>query len=327
MTHSIVDLFYALKQSNRSEPNRFTVRPLPGIANHKVGISAEGYPVFFVQCENPRGLKTLDCDLEFIKVQYNRACELINEQQETVVGDYTVILLQSDTIELQGYFLEIVYLLVGKLGDKPSLGDLKTEVDRIINLFSKFNKPATKTVQGLWAELLTIQNSANPEYLIQSWHHAVTDTFDFNDGIDKIEVKSTSKGKRVHRFSLEQLTPNKNSRLIIVSLFVIETGKGKSVIDLIAMLGEKISAEALMKVNEIVTATLGKDFEKSFHVFFDYQHAVDNIGYFDSNAIPSIAPQLLRQEISNVKFDCDLTYITPLDGIDYESTLHVALFS
>ena len=73
--------------------------------------------------------------------------------------------------------------------------DLKIEIEKLINLFTKFSKPALKTIQGLWAELLIIEQSKNPDYLIQSWHSSTTDKYDFNDGIDKIEVKSTFKSR------------------------------------------------------------------------------------------------------------------------------------
>ena len=63
-----------------------------------------------------------------------------------------------------------------------------------------------------------------------SWHTSPNDKFDFNDGKDKIEVKSTKTVRRVHKFSLEQLHPNINSNLIIASVFVIETGHGKTIL-------------------------------------------------------------------------------------------------
>ena len=89
-----------------------------------------------------------------------------------------------------------------------------------------------KTIQGLWAEMLIIEQSKNPEYLIRSWHSSPNSKFDFNDGQNKLEIKSTSQTKRIHSFSYEQTIPNPNSKLLIASIKVIETGVGKSILDL-----------------------------------------------------------------------------------------------
>lgn len=63
------------------------------------------------------------------------------------------------------------------------------------------------SIQGLWAELFVISIASNPEYLLKAWHSSLNDVYDFNDGIDKIEVKSTSKSHRIHKFSYDQLSP------------------------------------------------------------------------------------------------------------------------
>ena len=92
------------------------------------------------------------------------------------------------------------------------------------------SQPTKKALQGLWAELLVIERSKSPAYLLQSWHVSPNDKFDFNDGIDKIEVKSTRNVRRIHTFSLEQLHPNVNANLLIASVFVIETGHGRTIL-------------------------------------------------------------------------------------------------
>jgi UDP-3-O-[3-hydroxymyristoyl] N-acetylglucosamine deacetylase/3-hydroxyacyl-[acyl-carrier-protein] dehydratase len=116
-------------------------------------------------------------------------------------------LLKTDIEYLQEYFLKIVFVLLRNLSDKPLLKDLKIEIDKLINLFSKFTKPPLKTIQGLWAELLIIEQSKNPDYLIQSWHNSSSDKYDFNDGIDKIEVKSEG-----YLNNLELRFPNEPAR-------------------------------------------------------------------------------------------------------------------
>ena len=216
--------------------------------------------------------------------------------------------------------------MVKKLSSNPKLKTLKIEVEKLITLFSKFSKPAQKTIQGLWAELLVIEQSSNPDYLIQAWHSLATDKFDFNDGADKVEVKSTAKSRRVHNFSIEQLNPNKNSNLIIASVFAVETGLGKNIFDLVELIKQRLKNDTFVnRVNEIIVQTLGKDFEKSFEMFFDYQNAVDTLAFYKSEDIPKIALTNIPLELSNIRFDSDLTNTSTIKKLKTKSILHKSL--
>jgi hypothetical protein len=324
---TVFKIFQELKDESPANGDSFVIASLPSMKNHKIGITKNGQPIFFIKCDNTTKSKTLDTNLEFISVQFNRQCQLINQKKKTEEGIYTIILLKTDIEYLQVYFLKIVFVLLRNLSDKPLLKDLKIEIDKLINLFSKFTKPPLKTIQGLWAELLIIEQSKNPDYLIQSWHNSSSDKYDFNDGIDKIEVKSTLKSRRIHSFSIEQLTPNKNSQLLIASIFTIETGTGINVSDLIENIVNRIKDKNLsFRLNELAVLTLGKDFEKSFDVFFDYQFALDSIQFYQSSDIPTIQQNNIPSNIMNVRFDCDLSNIKTLDKKGIKSKLHNSLF-
>ena len=223
--------------------------------------------------------------------------------------------------------MKIVFVLLKNLSEKPLLKELKIEIEKLINLFTKFSKPALKTIQGLWAELLIIEQSKNPDYLIKSWHNSTSDKYDFNDGNDKIEVKSTTKSRRIHNFSLEQLIPNAKSKLIISSILTIETGTGTSVFDLVELIESKLKDQNLIyRINEIVASTLGKDFEKVFDIYFDYKFSVDSIQHYDSVDIPTINISSIPSNILNVRFDCDLTDVRTSNKKRIKSKLHNSMF-
>lgn len=324
---SIFIKFLELKEQSTVNGDSFKVSSLPLIKNHKIGISHNEQPMFFIKCADSANIKSIDTNLEFISVQFNRKCILKTTENKVEEDIYTIISLKTDCIELQEYFLEIVYIIIKKLSDKPLLRDLKIEVDTLINLFSKFSNLPVKSIQGLWAELLVIEQSRNPDYLIRSWHSSKSDKFDFNDGSDKLEVKSTSKSKRIHNFSIEQLNPNENSNLIIASIFAVETGVGKSIFGLIDLIETRIKDKELcFRINEIIAQTLGKDIEKSVDVFYDYQLAVDSLKFFKSGIVPTINPEFVPSQITNVRFDCDLTEIQDVKFFESESLLYNSLF-
>ena len=323
---SIFKIFQDLKNETPSKIDGFTIANLPQIKNHKIGLSKDGLPLFFIKCENKINEKALDYNLEYISIQFNQKCQLLSNDKKVADGDYTIIALKTDSVDLQEYFLNILYFVLLKLSAIPNLKELKFEVEKLISLFNKFSKLPTKTIQGLWAELLVIEQSSNPEYLIKAWHYSSKDKFDFNDGIDKIEVKSTAKSRRIHNFTLEQLNPNKNSKLIIASVFAVETGKGKTIFDLVKLIEEKVkNKEILFRINEVFLDTLGSDFEKTFEHYFDYQLAVDSLAFFDSELVPKIEASSIRQEVSNIHFDCDLSKTEELKKMPANSLLHNSL--
>ena len=324
---SINKIYQELRLKSVSNADNYSVATLPMIKNHKIGISQQELPLFFIKCDNVEKVKCLDYNLEFITVRYNCTCDLIGNKNKVEKGVYTIISLKTESLDIQEYFLNIVYLIIKNLPQLPSLSSLKIEVEKLINLFSRFSNPPIKTIQGLWAELLLIEQSSNPEYLIQSWHCTTNDKFDFNDGKDKIEVKSTSKNRRIHSFSIEQLNPNFNSNLLIVSIFAIKSGMGKNVLDMISLIEKRIKKnELIFKLNEIIAQTLGNDFEKIFEVNFDYQYGVDNIKYYNFKSIPTIQINHIPKEVTNVKFESDLTDIKNIEDWDKKSDLIYSLF-
>lgn len=323
---SIFNIFQTLKDEPIPGSSSFNIASIPTVKTHKIGISELGLPMFFIKCDDLNSIKTLDYNLEYISVQYKKKCLLFSNNKEISKGFFTIISLKTDSIDLQKYFLEIVFLVVKNLPSNPKLTILKAEVEKLISLFTKFSKPAQKTVQGLWAELLVIEQASNSDYLIQSWHNSTIDKFDFNDGRDKIEVKSTSKSRRVHNFSIEQLNPNINSNLIIASVFAVETGLGKNIFNLVELIEQKLKDIKLVnRMNEIIAQTLGKEFEKAFEMYFDYQLAIDSLAYYECAVIPKISTTFIPLELSNIRFDCDLTNIKAIKTFRTKSTLHKSL--
>jgi len=323
MDSSIYKIFVNLQQKETINRDSFLAAPLPFTQNHKIGISPEGYPMFFIECNNTN--HSLDINLEFISVFFNRTCRLSegNKQFDSV---YTIISLKTENIDFQQYFLEVVCIMLKQLPENPSHKQLKMEIQKLIELFSCFNRPPRKTIQGLWAELFVIEQAKDPEYMIQSWHSSPDDKFDFNDGQDKIEVKSTSKTRRVHNFALEQLNPNSNSNLLIASVFVIQVGQGKNIFSLVDSIRKRFqNLQLQFRLDEILSQILGNNIDKISDVYFDYQQAIDTLVFFDYRDIPTINNDNIPEEISNVHLDCDLSHIVTIKNKTFDIS-HSQLF-
>lgn len=310
-------IFHSLDKENKN--SGFIVSEIPKLTNHKIGFSIEGYPVFFIKTQYSEK-KAINKSLEIIKIEFNKECALyVNDIKE--IGYYTLITLKSEKPEIQNYFLDIIHLSIQRMSEFPSMKEIITELNSLIILFSDFSKTPKKTIQGVWAEMIVIENSKDADYLVQSWHSSIFSKFDFNDGFDKIEVKSTVKDKRIHRFSMLQLSKNSSSNLLIASIMTSEVGIGSNIFDIRDIIFTKLKDKNLIsKVDEILSKTLGSDLEKSTDCFFDYNTAVDSLKFYESESIPNIDSRI-PIEITNISFDCDLSEISSLKTITAESKL------
>ena len=226
MKVSLHSIFSKLQTKILTEHNCYAADNIPFSDTHKIGISYEGFPIFFIASSNISSLSNIKLDL--ISIQFNQLCRLkLSNTDKPIENYYTIVALQTENVDYINYFIDVVEIVLSKLGNYPTQKQLHDEIQKLVDLFRCFNLPPQKTIQGLWAELFVISIASNPEYLLKAWHSSLNDVYDFNDGIDKIEVKSTSKSHRIHKFSYDQLSPTENTNLIISSIFVIQSGIGK----------------------------------------------------------------------------------------------------
>lgn len=301
MENSGYKVFLDLQNREHSNQEYILVESVPFSFHHKIGISNEGFPLFFVKCNNKS--KSIDINLELISVLFSQECN-IKENEKNSNDNFTIVLLKTLNRDLQQYFTDVFSIILQQLEPIPSEINLYKEVRKVIDLFSSIARPPIKSVQGLWAELLVIEKALEPEYLIQAWHISPSDKYDFNNSKDKLEVKSTTKLKRIHRFSIEQLNNNPGSDLLIASTFVIETGTGKSILNLRDNIISKLSdIKVKLRLNEIIYKTIGNEYEKLGDIFFDYQQASDSLSFYEVMDIPRIDINEIPVQVTNVTFD------------------------
>jgi len=318
-------IFQELRDKNFGIEDTILVQGIPDRVEHKIGVSKEGLPLFFIATKDTKKSAT-DINLKLIQVAFHKNCKLISKEGDKSDGVYTIVSLKSNSEDIIKYFVNTVHYLINQLDINSSFTQIKAELNNLVNLFRSLSKPAKKTIQGLWTELLFINQSNDIEYVINCWHQGKNDRYDFNNGIDKIEIKSTSKNDRIHRFSLSQLEKIKNTEIAIGSTFTVETGKGKNANDLIESIKEKVSEPSLMfKINNIVANTMGDELESIFDVCFDYNLALHSIRYFDIRDIPKINSETIPNEITNIKYDCNLSNVNSIDNSEVTSQLLKAI--
>lgn len=267
---------------------------------HKIGMTSEGYPMLFIECADSKSAS--DISLKLFKVLFNQVCQL-NEEGTVSDKEYTIVQLNSSNMDFQKYFLEVMCLIFERIPVKPTVDQLRKEVGKIISMFTGNASVSKEVVKGLWAELFLIERAKNTDYLVSSWHVSPEDKYDFNDGIDKIEVKCTSNVERVHHFAIEQLNPNSDSQLLIASCIIIATGIGTSVFDLVDKISVKLTdVDLRLKLKSIVMQTIGNHFDEVKKMKFDYVSAKDNLRLYDYKQIPTIKLSDVPVGVTEVHF-------------------------
>lgn len=319
--HTIYKLFAELQQRGICTEGCYAANPLPFNRRYKIGISENGCPMFFVPSTSTSF--SVDINMEMITVLFGRVCKIHDTCYSE--GIYTIITLKTGDIDIQKYFIDIVGILLEQLPDSYSDAILIQEIQKLVNLFSELSQPPRKTIQGLWAELLIIEQSSNPEYLIKSWHVDTNDKYDFNDGQDKLEVKSSVRPERIHHFSIDQLHSNSSSNLLIASVNTTFVGQGVGILELRDRICSKIrDSQIQFRLNEVILKTIGNNMSRVTDVFFDYALAVDSLAFFKAKDIPCIPLERIPLGVTNVHFDSDLTGVSPVNHskmIDYKGLL------
>lgn len=311
---SLFSIFTELSSKNIENDGYSPVEKISYSDLFYIGVSEKRTPMVLINCNIDNS--PTDIELKYIEVLYNKHCKIIDNEEKSELT-CTILKLNDESYDFQSYFLEVIDLILQRLPSNPTSSQINNEIIKIIKLFSCTTRPALKTIQGLWAEILVIEQSKDPDYLIRAWHSKSTSKYDFNDGEDKLEVKSTTNNSRIHTFSLEQLITNENSKLIIASVLTVQTGIGKNILDLRDSIFSRVTnIDTQVLFDSIIFSTLGNEVDKCIDYIFDYQLAIDELKFYDSEIVPKIKKEDIPNEISNVKFQCNLTNIQDINRND-----------
>lgn len=189
--------------------------------------------------------------------------------------------------------------------------DTYTEFGHSAPLFKPLENPPNTKIQSLWADLLVIEQSPQPEILINAWQSTPSSKYDFSLGRDKIVVKCTPTEDRIHGFSLDQLRPSVKSNILVASTVIRESDPctgGLSLKDLYARIRSHVSAaDSMLRLYQIISQVVGTDVAHYEGLFFDYPSAVDYLEFYDGDDVPAIDRNCIPAQISDLSFSCNLS--------------------
>lgn len=264
----------------------FVVIPLTESPRFRIGRGVDGALVLLTPAdadpEPPTRLRRLSLDPRL-------RCSVTIPGRAPEEGEFGVVQFRPDDAELIPHFLDVVAALVNLLGPDPADGEVSQAMRSLVRLFDH-QAPMRGSVLGLWGELLAISGSSDPHALVDAWHTHVDARFDFSAPGHRLEVKATTLGERVHRFSLPQLQPVPATMVTILSFMTTETAAGTSVGDLVARLEHRLAGDPprQMKLHQQVAEVLGSDWWTYLDHRFDEQQASKSWALLPAASVPRV---------------------------------------
>lgn len=311
---NLIDLYDSLSLPE-NDGKVFNATPVLEYPNFRVAVDFEGNAVLLLSVSKKiKDLSLKNFRLKYLQLEQNLECK-IHENDSFKLQTFTVITFRCSDRNLQEYFLRISETLVKTVGHNPTQQLVIDSLNKFVEVFKCLTDSPTNTVNGLWAELFLIENSTNPKALINYWHNLPEEKFDFNGGIERIEVKSSSNFERKHIFSAEQLNPPSDTQVLVVSIFLKQHNSGKNIQYLIDRISKKLDYDFVTvdKLNMIVFRTLGSSIEHSIGIKFDYDIAHQSLRFYRHQDIKKIEEIHIPNNVSEVKYKSDLTSIKPTE--------------
>lgn len=273
-----------------------------------LAVDAEDYPHILV--ESQEKTKETDLRLKIIDAEFARQCEILDVDQDLQQGAFTVIRLNDRNLDQVRLFLKLMETV---LAAEPSELTAKTIRSRLVALAQLLEQAddGRNDLVGLWGELFVIQSATDTELAVQHWCSSPTAKYDFVTSSAFLEVKTTLKPRRSHRFSLEQLRPVEDQDLFVASVLLVEKPSGKPAGALVDEISKRL------KTPEHKQAFLAQCILKGGRNLYRTDLKLSalpkgaSLAIIDGTTIP--APTVQSDDpISNIRFEVDLTGLAQL---------------
>lgn len=292
----------------------FHVCRVPGRPAYYVGREATGAASFLISASGPG--RTVPLRLAGIEARFALPCSVAEPGQEQRIETLTGILCTSRDARTEAYFASVADLLMGVLGDAPTLTAVADAVGQLVELFQLLRTPPRKSLAGLVGELIVVHAAKDAAAAVAAWRSDPTERYDFAIGDLRLDAKASATRQRKHSFSMEQANPTTGVVGVLASMFIEQAGGGTSVAELLETIEARLRDHAtMMRLRTIVADTLGRDLPAALGWRFDLRLARSSLALFDLSGIPAIRGAL-PDSVSGVRFTSEIDACPPLGKSD-----------
>lgn len=291
--------------------DRFRVVPIPESEGQFVGRDIQGFPCLLLASSDP-GVRP-PIRLDSIEVRFAMPCMISDRQGNQVQETLTVVVCKATDAEAQRYFIHVCETILRIVGQAPSFEMVARAMQRLVDLFRRLALPATRPLIGLFGELMILSRSRDAYFAAQAWRSSVDSRFDFSINEVRFEVKASATRSRAHTFSLEQCNPPDGTLGVLASMFVEVTGGGLPLFELVRRIESRLLGrdDLILKVQDIVSETLGGSLPTALSVRFDETLARASTKFYDLRSIPALRGTI-PIGVTEVRFKSDLAQVPDL---------------
>lgn len=232
---------------------------------------------------------------------------LLNEEKE--LGAFHVLKCISDSKEINSQFYKLAQTFLGEITVKVTKEEIISIFQNLQRLF-QINKSseADRLQVGLYGELAVLYMLSQNGYqeILPHWHSDFYSKHDIELSEKcRVEVKTTTTGKRIHHFKLDQLVIS-GIDIYVYSVLLFRVEKGKSLYDLandvIAFMPkfeQRMAIISLLKMCGVSKEDKG--------MVCDLKQTCENIKLYSATNVPKLTEFVAG--VTNVSFDSDLENI------------------
>lgn len=306
-----------------ADTGAFRVVPIPDFPRHYVGRNATGQLCFLLG--SPSGAFQAPVRLALLEARFGNLHRIHPKEGEAREERLSVIICTSPDGQAQAYFMHVCGTILRIVGPNPALHDIVQAVQRLVELFQRLSRPASRSLNGLLGELFLIAASRDVSATVAAWRSADIDRFDFSTGNVRLDVKASAERLRVHHLSAEQCQPPAGTVALLASLFIESSGGGLSLRELVAAIEVELGAshDLILKLQETIAETLGESLPTAMGARFDERLARTSLRFYDLATVPAIRVGV-PPEVSGVHFRSDLSRTDNLSELELRSMSETA---
>ena len=295
----------------------FAVVPVPHHPRYFVGKDSDSLACVLVSTIDASNPPHPPIRLENLDANFAMRCRIRHKGESHRDSVYTVIRCRSSDREVVQYFLSVCEAVLDIIGDHPSNSQLANAVNQLAAIFEHIRKPSTRPLNGLFGELFLLLQSSDLGSALAAWRSSGSATFDFSQADVRLDIKASTRRRRVHTFSYDQCNPPSETLVLVASLFSEQSSGGTSLHDIIKTIEGRVSSHAdlVFKLHRTVADTLGCDLTKGLAQQYDTHLAASSLAFFWMDDVPAIRGKL-PDAVSNVHFQSDLTALHPVSVVE-----------
>jgi len=316
MSNDIADLnaIYAALDLPPKGLHLYSAQVVPNRPAYRVAKDEVGNPALLLNVLEDKSITTTaPVRLRYLGFQSRCQCRITSKGHQLNEETFAVLKCASNAPILREYFLRSLSGAIAAMPTIPTQDDISDLLEKLVELFRALYLPGRASIQGTWSELFIIYASSKINDVASAWHCDPHELHDFVKMSQHIEVKSTVGRRRVHDFTLEQLSAPKDGELVVASFMLAESDTGWSVRDLWEEVCQRwdLNDELKSRLSRILMVSLGKDWLEARRIKFDPATARQELQIYPAEHIPKIDCRI-PEFVSNVRFRSDLTDIQSL---------------